>query len=134
MAVNEAGMTKKQQDSFGLKFYMAHLQTKFSNKLTAEELVAKLQGAAKYELTKHLNTTEGRQNAYAALKADLQSVFKTTAFQGALALATSGTPALKELEAQERKQKSAEDAARKLRYILPNMRADKHDAPAGRRF
>ena len=121
MPVNEAGMTKKQQDSLGLKFYMAHLQTKFSNKLTAEELVAKLQMSAKYELTKHLDTPQGRQNAYAALKADLQSVFKTTAFQGALALATSGTPALKELEAQERKQQSAEDAAFKLRYILPNM-------------
>lgn len=121
MPVNEAGMTKKQQDSFGLKFYMAHLQTKFSTKLTAEELVAKLQGAAKYELSKHQDTVQGRQNAYASLKADLQSVFKTTAFQGALALATSGTPALKELEAQERKQKSAEDAARTLRYILPNM-------------
>ena len=121
MPVNEAGMTKKQQDSFGLKFYMAHLQTKFSNKLTAEELVTKLQMSAKYELTKHLDTPQGRQNAYAALKADLQSVFKTTAFQGALALATSGTPALKELEAQERKQKSAESAAYTLRYLLPNM-------------
>jgi len=121
MPVNEAGMTKKQQDSFGLKFYMAHLQTKFSNKLTAEELVAKLQMSAKYELTKHLDTPQGRQNAYAALKADLQSVFKTTAFQGALALATSGTPALRELEEQEKKQKSAEASAYTLRYLLPNM-------------